>query len=105
MANEPAAPDDILRALAHIHRLRGGTIEDTVDLTFRVGPLGSALREAPDLAPVVREAVMACLSEYATSRGVLMPAAVDRPRQAAVLGRVLEALARASIATRGLANF
>ncbi len=54
----------------------GGSIEDTVDLTFRVGPLGSALREAPDLVPAVREAVMACLSEYATSQGVLMPAAV-----------------------------
>jgi SAM-dependent methyltransferase len=54
----------------------GGTIEDTVDLAFRVGPLGSALREAPDLAPVVRAAVLACLSEYATAQGVLMPAAV-----------------------------
>lgn len=54
----------------------GSALEETIDLTFRVGPLGSALREAPDLAPTVREAVRACLSQYDTPEGVLMPAAV-----------------------------
>jgi SAM-dependent methyltransferase len=54
----------------------GGSIEETLDLTFRVGPLGSALRDAPHLAPTVREAVRARLSDFATPQGVLMPAAV-----------------------------
>ena len=54
----------------------GGGLEETIDLTFRVGPLGSALREAPHLAPTVREAVRACLSEYDTPQGILMPSAV-----------------------------
>ncbi|MBU4433558.1 MAG: methyltransferase domain-containing protein [Alphaproteobacteria bacterium] len=54
----------------------GGSIDETLDLTFRVGPLGAALREAPHLAPTVREAVRARLSDFATAEGVLMPAAV-----------------------------
>ncbi len=54
----------------------GGAIGDMLDLTFRVGPLGAALREAPHLAPVVRQAVRACLSDHDTPQGVLMPAAV-----------------------------
>ena len=57
-------------------RIGGGTIAETVNLTFRVGPLGSALREAPQLAATVRDAVEACLAEFETPQGVLMPAAV-----------------------------
>lgn len=54
----------------------GSSLELTVDLAFRVGPLGAALRERPDLAPTVSEAVKAALSAFETPSGVLMPAAV-----------------------------
>ncbi len=54
----------------------GSSLDQTVDLAFRVGPLGAALREKPDLAPAVAEAVKAAVSGYETPSGVLMPAAV-----------------------------
>jgi SAM-dependent methyltransferase len=54
----------------------GSSLEQTVDLAFRVGPLGAVLREQPDLAPRVADAVKAALAPYETPSGVLMPAAV-----------------------------
>ncbi len=54
----------------------GSSLEQTVDLAFRVGPLGAVLREHPDLAPSVAGAVKAALAAYETPSGVLMPAAV-----------------------------
>ena len=54
----------------------GSSLEQAVDLAFRVGPLGAFLREQPELAPSVAGAVKAALSEYDTPAGVLMPAAV-----------------------------
>ena len=54
----------------------GSSLDQTVALTFRVGPLASALREQPDLKPVVENAVRAAVSAYQTPQGVLMPAAV-----------------------------
>lgn len=54
----------------------GSNLEQTVDLAFRVGPLGSALREQPNLAPTVTGAVRSALAAYETPSGVLMPAAV-----------------------------
>jgi hypothetical protein len=54
----------------------GSSLDQTVDLAFRVGPLGAVLREQPDLAPTVAGAVKAALSTYETPSGVLMPAAV-----------------------------
>ena len=54
----------------------GSSLEQTVDLAFRVGPLGAVLREQPELAPSVADAVKAALSGYDTPGGVLMPAAV-----------------------------
>lgn len=54
----------------------GSPLDQTVALTFKVGPLASILREQPDLKPVVEEAVMAAVSAYQTPQGVLMPAAV-----------------------------
>jgi SAM-dependent methyltransferase len=54
----------------------GSSLEQTVDLAFRVGPLGAVLREQPDLAPTVADAVKAALAAYETPSGVLMPAAV-----------------------------
>lgn len=54
----------------------GSPLDQTVALTFKVGPLASILREQPDLKPVIEEAVRAAVSEYQTPQGVLMPAAV-----------------------------
>ena len=54
----------------------GGSVEETVGLNMRVGPLGSALRENPDVAQAVVEAVRATVTPYLTPNGVLMPAAV-----------------------------
>ena len=57
-------------------RIGGSGLEQTVALTLKVGPLGSALRESPDLAQAVAAAVKAALEPYETPEGVLMPAAV-----------------------------
>ncbi len=57
-------------------RIGGSGVEQTLGLTFRVGPLGVALRERPDLADVVADRVRTVLTRYETPDGVLMPAAV-----------------------------
>lgn len=57
-------------------RIGGGGVEQTLDLTFRVGPLGAALRDSPHLVEVVADAVRQTLLPYETAGGVLMPAAV-----------------------------
>ena len=57
-------------------RIGGSTVEETLNLSFRVGPLGAALRERPDLAEVVSGAVREVLKAHETPDGVLMPAAV-----------------------------
>ena len=54
----------------------GSSLDQTVDLAFRVGPLGAILREQPELAPTVAGAVRSALAPYETPSGVLMPAAV-----------------------------
>lgn len=54
----------------------GGTLEEALDLALRVGPLGSALREAPALIPQVAPVVRDVLARYDSPRGVLMPASV-----------------------------
>ncbi len=57
-------------------RIGGSTVEETLNLSFRVGPLGAALRERPELAEVVSGAVREVLKTHETPEGVLMPAAV-----------------------------
>jgi len=54
----------------------GSSLDDAVTLAFRVGPLGSALREHPQAVAAVTEAVRAELAKHVTPDGVLMPAAV-----------------------------
>jgi SAM-dependent methyltransferase len=54
----------------------GSTVDEAVALAFRVGPLASALRVAPDLAPRVEAAVRSELQRFETPDGVMMPAAV-----------------------------
>lgn len=54
----------------------GADIEQSLNLTFKVGPLGAALREHPEHVDKVADAVRDVLSKHATSNGVFMPAAV-----------------------------
>jgi SAM-dependent methyltransferase len=54
----------------------GADLEQTLKLALSVGPLGAALREHPELADNVADAVRNILSKYITPNGVLMPAAV-----------------------------
>jgi len=54
----------------------GGDLEQTLKLALAVGPLGRALREHPELADHVVDAVRDVLSNYLTSNGVRMPGAV-----------------------------
>ena len=54
----------------------GSSVEETVNLTLRVGPLGRILRELPQAADAVVGAVRAAIQPYETAKGVLMPAAV-----------------------------
>jgi SAM-dependent methyltransferase len=57
-------------------QIGGSDIDQTVALTFRVGPLGAAVREHPDCADVIAKAVREAVAPFATPNGVLMPAAV-----------------------------
>ena len=57
-------------------RIGSGGLDETMALAFRVGPLGGALREHPEIAPAVTDVVRAALAAYLTEAGVLMPAAV-----------------------------
>jgi SAM-dependent methyltransferase len=54
----------------------GGDLDQTLALTMRLGPLGTALREHPERKGRVEAAVRNALSAHATARGVLMPGAV-----------------------------
>ena len=57
-------------------KIGGGTLDETVALSFRVGPLGASVRENPHMAGPVGEAVRKALAPYETPNGVLAPAAV-----------------------------
>lgn len=57
-------------------RIGGGDVEQSLKLALRIGPLGAALREYPELSGKVASAVRDVLSRYLTANGVLMPAAV-----------------------------
>ncbi len=57
-------------------RIGSGDLEQSLKLALRVGPLGRALREHPELSGKVTGAVRDLLSKYLTPGGVLMPAAV-----------------------------
>ena len=57
-------------------RIGGSGLDDSLDLAFRVGPLGRALRENPQSGPAVTAAVRQVLERYMTPEGPRMPAAV-----------------------------
>jgi SAM-dependent methyltransferase len=57
-------------------RIGGSSVEDTVSMTFRVGPLSRALAENRDRIPDVAVAVRGAVEPFDTPAGVFMPAAV-----------------------------
>lgn len=54
----------------------GADLDQTFELTLRVGPLGAALREHPERGGDIAAAVRESLAAYLTPTGVMMPAAV-----------------------------
>jgi SAM-dependent methyltransferase len=57
-------------------KIGGSSVEETVKLMLRVGPLGRVLREIPHMAEAVVGAVRTAIEPYDTAAGVLAPAAV-----------------------------
>jgi SAM-dependent methyltransferase len=53
----------------------GADVEQTLNLSLKMGPLGAVLREHPELAAAVTGAVRDMLSAYLTPSGVVMPSA------------------------------
>jgi SAM-dependent methyltransferase len=53
-----------------------GSLEESLTLALRVGPLGGAVREHPECEPAVREAVRGVLERHLTAQGVRMRAGV-----------------------------
>lgn len=81
-----ADPDRVRRILAeagftaveitpHDEAIGGLDLEGTVEMSFRVGPLGAILRERPDLAPVLRDRVREAVSPWLRGEAVYMPSA------------------------------
>jgi SAM-dependent methyltransferase len=56
-------------------RIGGADVEQTLNLSLKMGPLGAVLREHPELTVVVADAVRDVLAMYLTPNGVVMPAA------------------------------
>ena len=54
----------------------GGDLDQSVQLAFRVGPLGAALRENPQCKDLVARAVREAMARHLTAGGVRMRAAV-----------------------------
>ena len=53
-----------------------GDLDESLQLTLRVGPLGAALRENPSCEDCLAGPVRAVLARHLTRRGVMMPASV-----------------------------
>ncbi len=81
-----ADPDRVRRVLAeagftgvdiapHDEAIGGLDLEGTVEMSFRVGPLGAILRERPDLAPVLRDRVREAMSPWLRGEAVYLPSA------------------------------
>lgn len=59
----------------HDQTITSGDLDESVDIALRVGPLGAILRESPDLAGSVTEAVRAALAPFATDAGIRLNSA------------------------------
>jgi SAM-dependent methyltransferase len=60
----------------HDTRIGGNSLDDTVTLSLRIGPLGAALREHPDVAPKVVDDIRKALAAHLEDGKVSQPAAV-----------------------------
>jgi SAM-dependent methyltransferase len=60
----------------HDVQIGGNSLEDSVKLSLRVGPLGAALRERPDVASQVVDDIRNVLSQHVTDGRVGLPGAV-----------------------------
>lgn len=61
---------------AHDTKIGGNSLEDTVELSLRVGPLGRLLVDHPDQRAAVTESLRAALEPHAGPSGVYQAAAV-----------------------------
>jgi SAM-dependent methyltransferase len=59
----------------HDEAIGGQDLDGTVEMSFRVGPLGAILREQPELAPRLRERVREAVSPWLRGEAVYMPSA------------------------------
>jgi SAM-dependent methyltransferase len=81
---DPARVRDILSGAGwsdialrpHDALIGAGDLEDSLALALKVGPLGAALRESPELGPPVVARVRHYLAGYAGPEGVRLPGAV-----------------------------
>jgi len=55
-------------------KIGGGSVEETLQIALRIGPLGRALAEHRELLPQIAGPVRGVLEHYVTPNGVLMPA-------------------------------
>lgn len=55
----------------HAQPIGGQGVDDTLEVTFRVGPLGKMIREQPSLQPVVEQAVRQALEQQADATGAV----------------------------------
>ncbi|HEY5105762.1 MAG TPA: methyltransferase domain-containing protein [Caulobacteraceae bacterium] len=59
----------------HDDRIGSGDLDQSTEVSLRMGPLGRALREQPHLVPAAREAVREALTPHLTANGVLIASA------------------------------
>jgi len=71
-----AAGFTAIEVAPHDARIGGGSLDQAVELAFKVGPLGTVLRQNPELRARVEAPVRAALAPYETPSGMQMPAAV-----------------------------
>jgi len=70
----------------HDGEMGGHSLEDTITLSLRVGPLATALREHPELAPIVQDELRSAFVKLVRAGEVWLPSAlwIVTARQAAI---------------------
>lgn len=59
----------------HNQAITNGNLDQTVEMSLKVGPLGVIMRERPDLAERIVDVISEALIPYQTDGGVFMPSA------------------------------
>lgn len=70
-----AAGFTAIKLVAHDQKIGSGDLEQTLNVALKIGPLGTALREHPDCADAVIDAVRAVLAAHEGPDGVKLPSA------------------------------